>query len=91
LWAAGELTPILDGSERVVGFIKILRDRTAQRQAEESIRDERRALAVLNRAGSALAVETDLRRVVQIVTDAGVAGRIPAEVIHDRMVPASSA
>src|SRR3984893_2911675 len=72
LWAAGEVTPIVDESERVVGFIKILRDRTAQRQAEESIREERRALAVLNRAGSALAVEPDLHRMVQIVTDAGV-------------------
>jgi PAS domain S-box-containing protein len=71
-WAAGELTPILDGPEGVVGFIKILRDRTAQRQAEESIREERRALAVLKRAGSALAVETDLNRMVQIATDAGV-------------------
>jgi signal transduction histidine kinase len=49
-----------------------LRDRTAQRQGEESIREERRALAVLNRAGSALAVETDLHRLAQIVTDAGV-------------------
>jgi PAS domain S-box-containing protein len=72
LWAAGEVTPIVDVSERVVGFIKILRDRTAQRQAEESIREERRALAVLNRAGSALAVETDPNRLVQIVTDVGV-------------------
>ena len=71
-WAAGEITPIIDGSECVVGFIKILRDRTAQRQAEESIRDERRALAVLNRAGSALALETEQHRAVQIVTDAGV-------------------
>src|ERR1700692_4891907 len=25
LWAAGEVTPIVDGSERVVGFIQILR------------------------------------------------------------------
>jgi PAS domain S-box-containing protein len=72
LWAAGEVTPIMDGPERVVGFIKILRDRTAQRQAEESIREERAALAVLNRVGSALAVENDLHRLVQIVTDAGV-------------------
>ena len=72
LWAAGEVTPIMDGPERVVGFIKILRDRTAQRQAEESIREERAALAVLNRVGSALAVENDLHRLVQIATDAGV-------------------
>jgi PAS domain S-box-containing protein len=71
-WAAGEVTPILDGPDGVAGFIKILRDRTAQRQAEESIREERRVLAVLNRAGSALAVETDVHRLVQIVTDAGV-------------------
>jgi hypothetical protein len=70
-WAVGELSPIRDKSD-VVGFIKILRDRTAQRDAEEPIREERHALEVLNRAGSALAAETDLERLVQIVTDAGV-------------------
>ncbi|MCK1283888.1 PAS domain S-box protein [Bradyrhizobium sp. 44] len=70
-WAVGELSPIRDKSE-VVGFIKILRDRTAQRGAEEAIREERHALEVLNRAGSALAAETDIQRLVQIVTDAGV-------------------
>jgi PAS domain S-box-containing protein len=70
-WAVGELSPIRDGNN-IVGFIKILRDRTAQRQAEDEIREERRALEVLNRAGSALALETDLRKLVQIVTDAGV-------------------
>lgn len=70
-WAVGELSPIRDKSN-VVGFIKILRDRTAQRDAEEAIREERHALEVLNRAGSALAAETDLERLVQIVTDAGV-------------------
>src|SRR6185295_507204 len=56
-----------------VGFVKILRDRTAQQEAQETLREERRALEVMNRAGSALAVETDLDRLVQIVTDAGVA------------------
>nr|CUT16563.1 sensory box histidine kinaseresponse regulator CDS [Bradyrhizobium sp.] len=71
-WAVGELSPIRDKSD-VVGFLKILRDRTAQRNAEEAIREERHALEVLNRAGSALAAETDLERLVQIVTDAGVA------------------
>jgi PAS domain S-box-containing protein len=70
-WAVGELSPIRDKSE-VVGFIKILRDRTAQRDAEEAIREERHALEVLNRAGSALALESDIQRLVQIVTDAGV-------------------
>jgi PAS domain S-box-containing protein len=70
-WAVGELSPIRDGAD-VVGFIKILRDRTAQRAAEEIIREERHALEVLNRAGSQLALETDLQKLVQIVTDAGV-------------------
>jgi hypothetical protein len=45
---------------------------TARREAEEEIRDERRTLEILNRAGSALALETDLQKVVQIATDAGV-------------------
>jgi PAS domain S-box-containing protein len=71
IWAAGEVTPILEEAE-IVGFVKILRDRTQQREAEEAVREERRVLEVLNRAGSALAAETDLRRLVQIVTDAGV-------------------
>lgn len=71
IWGAGEVTPILEADE-IVGFVKILRDRTQQRATEEAIREERRALEVLNRAGSALAMETDLHRLVQIVTDAGV-------------------
>jgi len=71
IWASGEVTPILERNE-IVGFVKILRDRTQQREAEESVREERRALEVLNRAGSALAAETDLKRLVQIVTDTGV-------------------
>ena len=71
-WAVGELTSIRNDVGVIVGFIKILRDRTAQRQIEEEIRQDRRALAVLNRTGSALALETDRQRLVQTVTDAGV-------------------
>jgi len=71
-WAVGELTPIRTDGGAIAGFIKILRDRTAQRQAEEEIRQDRRALEVLNRTGSALARETDRHRLVQTVTDAGV-------------------
>ena len=70
-WAVGELSPIRE-NRKIVGFVKILRDRTSQRHTEEIIREERRALEILNRAGSALAAETDLQRLVQIVTDAGV-------------------
>lgn len=71
-WATGEMTPIRDGEGVPVGFTKVLRDRTAYRAAEEAVREERRALEVLNRAGSALAIEKELNRLVQVVTDAGV-------------------
>jgi PAS domain S-box-containing protein len=62
-WAVGELSPIRENG-KIIGFVKILRDRTAQQQTEEVIREERRALEILNRAGSALAAETDLQRLV---------------------------
>jgi len=72
IWAVGEMSPIRDRAGAVVGFTKILRDRTGDREAQEAIAEERRALEVLNRAGSALAAKTDLQVLVQIVTDAGV-------------------
>ena len=71
-WAVGELSPIRDADGAHTGFVKVLRDRTAQRAAEEALREETRALEILNRAGSALATRSDLHEVVQIATDAGV-------------------
>jgi PAS domain S-box-containing protein len=71
-WATGEMTPLRNADGIVIGFTKILRDRSRQREAEEALLEERRALEILNRAGSALAAETDLHKLVQIVTDAGV-------------------
>ena len=71
-WAVGELTPIRDERGERVGFVKIARDRTSQREVESSLREQTRALEILNRAGSALSQEPDLHRLVQIVTDAGV-------------------
>ncbi|TWB11977.1 PAS domain S-box-containing protein [Rhizobium sp. ERR 1071] len=73
IWASGAMTPIRATDGVQSGYVKILRDRTSQRKAEEGAAEERRALELLNRAGSALAAETDLHKVVQIVTDAGVA------------------
>lgn len=70
-WASGEMTPIRDGNA-VVGYIKIVRDHTHRREVEEALRAEQRSLEILNRAGSALAIETELNKLVQIVTDAGV-------------------
>jgi signal transduction histidine kinase/CheY-like chemotaxis protein len=74
MWAAGEMSPVRDhDGGSFIGFTKVVRDRTAQRRAEENAAEERRALEILNRAGSALSLETDLTRLVQIVTDEGVA------------------
>ena len=72
MWAAGEMSPICNAQRVPVGFTKILRDRSASRAAEDAIIEERRALEILNRAGSALAVENNLQSLVQLVTDAGV-------------------
>jgi PAS domain S-box-containing protein len=71
-WAVGEMSPIRDAGDRHVGYVKVVRDRTQQRDAEQALREETRALEILNRAGSALAVQTDLHSLVQIFTDAGV-------------------
>ena len=72
-WAVGELSPILDEQGRHIGYVKVLRDRTAQREAELALREQTRALEILNRTASALVSQSDLHEVVQIVTDAGVA------------------
>jgi PAS domain S-box-containing protein len=72
MWATGEMSPVRSEVGAVIGFTKVVRDRTAQRRAEDAAEQERRSLQILNRAGSALAIETDLARLVQIVTDAGV-------------------
>ncbi|HWK42538.1 MAG TPA: ATP-binding protein, partial [Croceibacterium sp.] len=72
VWSAGEMTPIRDSADRITGFTKVLRDRSNDRKAEEAVLEERRTLAILNRAGSALSVQSDLNKLVQVVTDAGV-------------------
>ncbi|TCR96298.1 ATP-binding protein [Rhizobium sp. BK418] len=72
IWAVGETTPILNDDGHIIGFVKILRDRTEQRETEIALRERTRALEILNRAGAALARENDLEKVVQLVTDAGV-------------------
>src|SRR6185312_11954661 len=58
LWAVGETCPIRNPAGEITGFVKVLRDRTRARVAEEDAAEERRALGILNRAGSALAGET---------------------------------
>jgi PAS domain S-box-containing protein len=56
-----------------LGMIGVNVDITEARRAEMALRTETRTLEVLNRTGAAIAAELDLDRVVQTVTDAGVA------------------
>lgn len=44
-WAAGEMTPLLDDARATVGFVKVLRDRTEKRLAEEALSRNREELA----------------------------------------------
>ncbi|TCO40282.1 PAS domain S-box-containing protein [Dokdonella fugitiva] len=72
VWGAGEVAPIMGPDGTIIGFVKILRDRTEQRANEMVVREERRALQILNRVGSQLAMGQDLHQLVQLATDAGV-------------------
>lgn len=71
-WAIGE-TRQLSTHSSAVEFVKVLRDRTEQRQIETTLRAQKKTLEILNRTGTTLAQETNLKSLVQIVTDAGVA------------------
>lgn len=65
--------PVFDPDGQVSGIFVQGHDVTEARQAEEALRSETRNLAILNQTGASIAAELDLDRVVQIVTDAGVA------------------
>jgi PAS domain S-box-containing protein len=73
IWAIGEMAPVREGDEAPVeGFVKIVRDRTDWKTAQDALQEETRTLGILQRAGAALNREPDLDRLVQAVTDAGV-------------------
>ncbi len=65
--------PRLGPGGEFLGMIGVNVDITEARQAELALRRETRILEILNRTGAAMAAELDLDRVVQMVTDAGVA------------------
>jgi PAS domain S-box-containing protein len=71
-WATGEMMPLVSENDAHIGFIKILRDRTAEHEAAIALREETRRLETLNRTGATIAAGLDLEHVVQGVTDAGV-------------------
>ena len=47
-WAMGEMTPLKDDGGAIVGFVKVLRDRTQERLADEALRQSQAELAAAN-------------------------------------------
>jgi len=47
-WAMGEMTPLRDDAGAVVGYVKVLRDRTKERLADEALRQSQAELAAAN-------------------------------------------
>jgi PAS domain S-box-containing protein len=64
------VSPVRAPDGRIVGVSKIARDITERRRADEALREETRALELLNETGTLLASELDLGRLVQSITDA---------------------
>jgi PAS domain S-box-containing protein len=62
--------PIMDVEGDTLGAVLVFRDVAVKRRAEETLREETRALEVLNSTGSAIAAQLDLETLVQSVTDA---------------------
>ncbi|WP_164876171.1 PAS domain-containing sensor histidine kinase [Falsirhodobacter deserti] len=66
-------SPLLDDEGRPIGTVIEARNISEEKAREEALQEQKRILETLNRTGAAVAAELDLGRVVQTVTDAGVA------------------
>lgn len=71
--AQGSARPIHDADGKPLGAVLTMHDDTDRVQTEQALRDETQALETLNRVGATVASELELERIVQTVTDAGVA------------------
>lgn len=72
-WIAGRAEVERDARGEAVRVLSVLRDITEERQAREALAEEKGRLETLYKVGAVLAGELDLEKLVQAVTDAGVA------------------
>jgi PAS domain S-box-containing protein len=73
-WANGSLMPLVDETNVIEGYLKILRDRTEQRLAEEKTRQSEAFLrGVLESSGDSIAV-LDLNGQIEFMNEAGLRG-----------------
>ena len=63
------VSPIKDGTGRIIGASKIARDITRQKRSEDLIREQAHVLALLDTTGKTIASQLDLQNVLQTVTD----------------------
>ena len=60
-WASGEMMALRDGAGEVAGFLKILRDRTEQRRAAQTLRASQKRLEIAHETGLLSFFEWDVR------------------------------
>jgi PAS domain S-box-containing protein len=98
-WAHGEMTPIRDADGEVGGFVKVLRDRTEQHLAAESLRRSEGRLRRAQEAGGVGTFTLDLASDMLDGTDAfyrlfGLppdSGSLPARVLEALVLPEDAA
>jgi PAS domain S-box-containing protein len=70
-WVLGRAQPDRDASGRIVRWYGTCTDIHDLKEAEDALREERNALAILNQVAARVAAEFDLDRLVQTVVEAG--------------------
>lgn len=71
IWFAPYPTPLHDSEGTLIGGINMLVDISERKKAEQVLQQSEEELRLLNKVGTTLASELDLKALVQSVTDAG--------------------
>jgi PAS domain S-box-containing protein len=95
-WASGEMTVLRDDAGEAAGFVKVLRDRTAEHRAGEALRESEQRLRRAQGAGGvgtfSIDVATDTLDATQeffrIYGLSYTPGRVPADIIEKLVIDA---